>query len=134
MGAVTPRSFSLFNRSQTKARRGSASLSWPQLEVGTAGAKGAESRVLSTPTSTNTHHFRNPLTDGESSKSIPEPAVAATAWKLKHPEHCRGLVRCSEKKWRSRATEGGMPTMASQTKAKTTRRETDWGSKCNIWI
>lgn len=97
----------------------------PQLELGTAGAIRSERRGLSTPASTNTQRLRNPLTDGESSKSIPELAVAATAWKLKHPERCRGSVRCNKKKWRSKATEGAMPTMASQTKVKKARRMMD---------
>ena len=37
-------------------------------------------------------------------KMIPEAAVSATAWKLKHPEHYEGSVRRSEKKWHKRAT------------------------------
>ena len=88
-------------------------------------ADGEESRGLHTLTSTNTHRVRNSLVDGGSSKSIPVPAVAATAWKLRHPEVYRESVRCNEKKWRRSATEGAMPTMASQTKAKTARRVTD---------
>ena len=87
MGAVTLRSFSLVSRHQTWASHGSASLACPQLELGAAGAIGSKSRGLSTPTYTNTHRVRNSLMDGGSSKSIPEPAVAAMAWKAMHPEH-----------------------------------------------
>ena len=108
-----PRSFSLFSLSQTETRQGLASLSWPQPELGMAGAEGSESKGPSTQMSTYTHHSQNPLEDDGSSKSIPELAIAVTAWKLNHPEHYRELVRCSEKKWRSMAKEGGMPTMAS---------------------
>ena len=78
-----------------------------------AGDDRGESKGLSTPTSTYTHRIQKSLVDGGRSKSIPEPAVAATSWKLSHPEHYRGLVRCSEKKWRKRATEGAMPTKPS---------------------
>ena len=53
------------------------------------------------------------------------PAITATAWKLRHPEHCQGSARCSEKKWRKRATEGAMPAMASHTKAEIASRVTD---------
>ena len=62
-----------------------------------AGADGEESRGLSTPTSTNTHRVRNSLVYGGSSKSIPALAVTATAWKLRHPELCRGSIRCQER-------------------------------------
>ena len=55
------------------------------------GDDGGESRGLSTPTSTYTHRIRNSLVDGGRSKSIPEPAVAATAWKLKHPRALPGF-------------------------------------------
>ena len=87
MGVVTPRSFNLVSRCQTWVSRWSASLACPQPELGGAGAWESKSREQHTLTSTNTHRFRNPLTTGESSKSIPEPAVAATAWKVTHPEH-----------------------------------------------
>ena len=84
------------------------------------------------PTSTYTHRVRNPLADGRRSKSILEATVSTTDWKLRHPEHYEGSVRCSEKKWHKRATEGAMPTMVSQTKAKMARRATDWGSRCSM--
>ena len=86
MGAVMPQSFNLLSLSQTGTRQELASLSWPQPELGTAGANGEWSRGLSTLASKNTHRVRDSLVDGGSSKSIPAPAVAATAWKLTHPE------------------------------------------------
>ena len=80
---------------------------------------------LGTPTSTYSHRSRNPLAEDGRPKSIPEAAVSDTAWKLTHHEHYEGPDMRTEKKWRRKATEGAMPTMASQTKAKIARRVTD---------
>ena len=67
-------------------------------------------------------------------KSILEAAVSDAATKLTHAQHWVGSTRRNEKKWRSKATEGGMPTIASQTKAKTERRVMDSGPRCIMWI
>src|SRR3954466_2079958 len=134
LGAVTPSFFKDMKRCQTKACRGLASVSWPQPELGTAGDVGFTSRGLGTPPSTYNHRSRNPAEGRGRLKSIPEAAVSGEATKLTHVEHCVGSARCKEKKWRSKATEGGMPTIASQTKAKTERRAMDSGPRCIVWI
>ena len=87
-------------------RRWSESFSWPQQELGEAGAPGFRSWGLYVPASMSSHCFQNLFAVGESSKLIPEPAVAATASKVMHPEHWRASTNRSKKKWRNRATEG----------------------------
>src|SRR3954467_10315431 len=134
LGAVTPSFFKDMKRCQTKASRGLTSVSWPQTELGTTGDVGSASRGLGTPTSMYNHRSRNSAEGGGRLKSIPEAAVSDEATKLTHAEHCVGSTRCKEKKWRSRATEGGMPTIASQTKAKAERRAMDSGPICIMWI
>ena len=89
---------------------------------------------LGTPASTYSHRSRNPTAGGGSLKSIPEVAVSGAAMKLTHAQHWVGSTRRSEKKWRNKATEGRMPIMASQTKAKTERRVLDSGPRCIMWI
>src|SRR3954464_2490228 len=113
LGAVTPSNLKNAKRCQTKTSRGLSSVSWPQPELGTASEVGFDSRGLGTPTSTYNHRSRN-LAEGEGSpKSIPEAAVSGTAMKFTHTEHWVGQTRRREKKWRSKATEGGMPIIAS---------------------
>src|SRR3954464_8336035 len=134
LGVVTPIDFKNAKRCQTKASRGLSSVSWPQPELGTAGEVGFDSRGPGTPTSTYSHRSRNP-TEGEGSpKSIPEAAVSDAATKLTHVEHWVESTRRREKKWRSKATDGAIPIIASQTKAKTERRAMDSGPRCIIWI
>ena len=67
-------------------------------------------------------------------KSIPEAVVSDAATNLTHAQHWVGSTRRSKKKWRSKATEGRMPIIASQTKAKTERRVMDSGPRCIMWI
>ena len=67
---------------------------------------------LNVRASIRSHYFQNPFVAGESSKSISEPAVADTASKVVHPERWRASTNRSRKKWRNKATEGVMPTMA----------------------
>src|SRR3954469_20593514 len=122
LGTVTPSFFKDMKRCQTKASQGLMSVSWPQPELGTAGDVCFSSRGLGTPTSMYNHRSRNLAEGGGRLKSIPEAAVSEEATKLTHAEHCMGSTRCKEKKWRSRATEGGMHTIASQTKVKTERK------------
>ena len=102
--------------------------------LGIAGKVGCEGRGLGTPTSTYSHRSRNPAADGGSPKSIPKAAVSDAATELTHAEHWVGSTRSREKKWRGKATEGMMPTIASQGKAKTERRVMDSGLRCIIWI
>src|SRR3954464_9836442 len=98
LGAVTPSNLKNAKRCQTKTSPGLSSVSWPQLELGTAGEVGSDSRGLGTPTSTYSHRSRNPAADGGSLKSIPEAAVSDAAMKLTHAEHWVGSTRCREKK------------------------------------
>src|SRR3954468_3490130 len=113
LGAVTPSDLKNAKRCQTKTSRGLSSVSWPQPELGTAGEVGSDSRGLGTPTSTYNHRSRNPTAGGGSLKSIPESVVSDAAVKLTHAWHWVGSTRRSEKKWRSKATEGRMPIIAS---------------------
>lgn len=87
IGAITSTSCSLANLFQTQVRRQSESFAWPQPELGEAGTPGVRSRGLHVPGSIGSHCFRNPFAAGESSKLIPEPAVAATTSKVAHPEN-----------------------------------------------
>ena len=110
------------------------SVSWPQPELGMAGEVSSDSRGLGTPTSTYSHRSRNPAVGRGSLKSIPEAAVSDAAAKLMHAEHWEGSTRRKEKMWRNKATEGRMPIIAAQTKAKTERRVMDSGPRCIMWI
>src|SRR3954471_12183457 len=134
LGAVTPSDLKHAKRCQTKTSRGLSSVSWPQPELGTTGEVGSNSRGLGTPTSTYSHRSRNPAEGEGSLKSIPEAAVSDAATKLTHAEHWVGSTRRREKKWRSKATEGRMPIIASQTKADTERRLMDLGPRCIMCI
>jgi hypothetical protein len=131
---VTPSCLSLASLPRTRAAHESASSACPQPELASAGARGRRSRGLNAVASTYTHCFRNPLASGWSVKSMPESAVAATAWSDTHPERCLPSTKWSEKKWRSKATDGAMPAKASHKKANPERRMMDPGSRCSAWI